>query len=128
VLVAIGRYGIGWQTMQLEYGTRNGVPAAMFYVFGSIALFAAMLDLVMLLRGGAYGKHRIARHIWRMCIPTILATMSVLSQKSVIPIALQGSALLWVPVLLLFTLMGYWLIRVIFTKWIKNNQSAIKSI
>ena len=128
VLVSVGLYGIGWQTMNSEDGARNGVPAAVFYVFGSIALFAAFLDLVMLVRGGVFGKHRIARHLWRMCISTIFATMSVLSQKSVIPEALHGSPLLWVPVLLLFVLMFYWLIRVLFTNWIQHNERAVRSI
>jgi uncharacterized membrane protein len=125
-IVAVGLYGIGWQAMQSGDGTRNGVPAAMFYVFGSVALCAALLDLVMLARGGVAGKHRIARHLWRMWVPTILATMSVLSQKSVIPEVLRGSPLLWVPVLLLLAAMIYWLVRVLFTQWLARNQPAIR--
>jgi uncharacterized membrane protein len=128
VLVAIGLFSIGWQAMNSEDGTSNGVPGAVFYAFGSIALFAAFLDLVMILRGGVSGKHRIARHVWRMCIPTIFALMSVLSQKSVIPESLHGSSLLWIPVLLLLVLTFFWLIRVLFTKWIQNNEKAIRNI
>jgi uncharacterized membrane protein len=128
VFVAIGFYLMGWQSMGSDVGTKNEVPAAMFFVFGSIALFAAVLDLVMLIRGGVSGKHRVARHLWRMCIPTIFAIMSVLSQKAVIPDALKGSPLLWVPILLVFLLMIYWLIRVLFTHWLKNHDITISSI
>jgi hypothetical protein len=43
-----------------------GFMVTMFYIFGSVALLAALLDLNMIIRGGISGAHRIARHLWRM--------------------------------------------------------------
>ncbi|WP_199609938.1 DUF2306 domain-containing protein [Flocculibacter collagenilyticus] len=122
--VAIGLYSVGWHISSADGVTKNGVPAAMYFVFGTLALFAAALDLIMIVKGGVTGKHRIARHLWRMCIPVVMATMSVLSQKSVIPVALQGKPILWLPILLLLSLMFFWLIKVLFTKWHQSRQPA----
>ena len=57
----------GWQATISADGLRDGYPAAAYFVFGSIALLAAALDVNMLIRGGLSGAPRIARHLWRMC-------------------------------------------------------------
>ncbi|WP_065187495.1 DUF2306 domain-containing protein [Shewanella woodyi] len=106
----------------------TNIPSAFFYIFGSVAAFAATLDLIMLLKGGVYGKHRVARHLWRMCIAMIMATMSFLAQKAAIPEVLHGSSLLWMPVLLLFIFMFYWLIKMIFSKryQVRVNRAEVE--
>src|ERR1700737_1212187 len=57
-------------------GLKDGIPAAGYFVFGSVALLAAALDVGMFIRGGVSGVHRIARHLWRMCFAMLITTIS----------------------------------------------------
>jgi hypothetical protein len=43
---------------------------------GSVLLLAAAGDLLMLLRGGLFGRQRIVRHLRRMCFGLFVATGS----------------------------------------------------
>lgn len=88
----------------------NGVPAGMFFFIGSIGLLAAAGDIRMLVRGGVFGRQRIARHLWRMCFALFMATGSFLGQKRVLAFIGEPRILLLsaVPLILLI----YWLIRV----------------
>lgn len=64
-------------------GSRNGVPAGMILFLGSVALLAAAGDVRMLVRGGLFGRQRIARHLWLMCFGLFIATGSFLAQRRV---------------------------------------------
>src|SRR6266481_3650098 len=46
---------------------KPGVPVGMTFFLGSVVLLAAAGDLRMLVRGGVFGRQRVARHLWRMC-------------------------------------------------------------
>ncbi len=92
--------------------TLDGYPAAIYFVFASIALIGALLDVRNLWLKKASGKHRIARHLWRMCFAMYLATSAFfLGQAKLFPQALQMTWLLAIPVVIVLLTLIYWLVR-----------------
>lgn len=104
---------LGWGPAHASTGLDDkGFPAAAYFIFGSIALFAACLDVRTLLAAGLRGGHRLARHLWRMSLAMLIATTSFFQgQAQVFPERLQGSFLLKVPALAVIAMMLYWLLR-----------------
>lgn len=95
-------------------GTKDSFPAAIYFVFGSIAVFAATLDLRLILRRGIAGKHRIARHLWRMLFGLLMATASFfLGQMQVFPEPVRKIQILVLPVLIVIGLLVFWLFKVL---------------
>jgi hypothetical protein len=69
----------------------------------------------MLMRGGIFGVHRVARHLWRMCFALFIASGSFfLGQQKVMPAAIQGSPFLYISAFLPLLLLIFWLVRVRF--------------
>jgi uncharacterized membrane protein len=94
-------------------GTKDGYSPPMHFVFGSLALLAALGDLRMIRARGLHGFPRIARHLWRMCFALFIATGSFfLGQAKVIPQPLRIFPVLTVLALLPLVFMLYWLVRV----------------
>lgn len=95
-------------------GTRNGMPAFPFLLFGIVALLGGAGDLRMIRSGvPPRGGARIARHLWRMCFALFIAAMSFfLGQADELPEALRIPLLLAVPVLAPVVSIAYWLWRV----------------
>ena len=88
------------------------------FIFGAVALLAALGDARMLLSRSILWAHRIARHLWRMCFALWIAAGSFfLGQADEFPEQLRIMPLLCTPVLLVLLLMVYWLARVLFTQW-----------
>ena len=100
---------------------KPGVPVGMILFLGSVVLLAVAGDVRMLVRGGVFGRQRIARHLWRMCFGLFIATGSFLGQKRVFPL-LGGPKILLLAALPLIVMI-FWLIRVRF-----NNAYKAKSI
>jgi len=65
--------------------SQNGVSVGMSFFMGSICLLAALGDIRILLRGGVFGVGRIARHLWRKCFRTFIATGSFFLGPSTVP-------------------------------------------
>ncbi|HSJ08505.1 MAG TPA: hypothetical protein VK928_01295 [Longimicrobiales bacterium] len=94
-------------------GTRNGIPAFPFVLFGVVGTLAGVLDLRMLRAGGVRGPARLTRHLWRMSFALFIAAMSFfLGQADEFPAWLRIPALLAVPVVTVPGVMLYWLWRV----------------
>lgn len=94
-------------------GTIDGLPAAPAFLFGVVALFAAIGDARLVRAGSLEGARRIARHLWRMCFALWIAAASFfLGQPQVFPAPLRRSGLLALPVLAVLLLLFYWLARV----------------
>ncbi len=90
----------------------NNAPEE-FYLFTLVGGIAAASDLKVILTGGIAGAPRIARHLWRMCTGLAIAAGSFfLGQQKFLPVSLQGSALMFIPVLTPLVLMAFWLVRV----------------
>ena len=85
----------------------------MFFVFGTISLLLAGLDLRVLAKGGLTGAARIARHLWRMCFAFFFAAGSFfLGQQKVMPVWMHGSKFLLALGLAPLVFMLFWLVRV----------------
>ena len=108
-IAAAGAYFIGLAS-QSPTGTLDGQPAGAFFLVVFIASVAAVGDLSLILRRGVRGATRLARHLWRMTMALFIAANSLfLGQSQVFPKALQGSAWLFVPAILILTLLLFWL-------------------
>lgn len=116
LLVALG-VGAAALTFGVEAlasgGTRKGMPAAPFFMFGVVGLLAAAGDVRMMRSGGLRGASRLTRHLWRMCFALFIAALSFfIGQADVFPEPLRILPLLALPVLTVLVAMVYWLWRV----------------
>jgi hypothetical protein len=100
---------------------KPGVPVGMILFLGSVALLAVAGDIRMLVRGGVFGRQRIARHLWRMCFGLFIATGSFLAQRRVLAFLGGPKIMLLAPLPLL--LMIFWLIRVRFRNAYKTKSA-----
>ena len=114
--VAGGLFRYGLQAASSESGSKDGIPAAGYFVFGIVAVLAAAGDVRAMARGGLTGKPRIMRHLWRMGTALFIAAGSFfLGQAQVFPDAVRNApGLLAAPVLLVLGAMLFWAIRVRF--------------
>jgi len=95
-----------------ETGRFEDLSPAPYLAFGAFAAFVAAVDVNLVLRGGVSGPQRIARHLWRMCVALSFAAGNFfLGQQQVLPGFLQGSPLLFAPVVAPLVPMAYWLVR-----------------
>lgn len=106
----------GFTAMNSANGAFHGYAYDAYFIIGGMAAFAALMDLILLLRGKLSGKARMVRHIWRMCLSYFIAVGSLFEGPgaSVFPKALRDSGLLSLPSLLVVLLMLYWLIRTLY--------------
>jgi hypothetical protein len=96
-------------------GRVDSLPAAVHIPFALVATLAASLDLKTLRRGRLEPAQRIGRHLWRMCTALLIAAFSFfLGQQRVMPEAIQGSPLLFVPPLAVLAAMIFWSMRIRF--------------
>ena len=94
-------------------GTRNGMPAFPFVMFGVVGLLASVGDVRMLRSGALTGSPRLARHLWRMSFALFIASLSFfIGQAKVFPEPIRIPGLLALPVLGVLVTMFYWLWRV----------------
>jgi peptidoglycan/LPS O-acetylase OafA/YrhL len=111
-LVASTALAFGFQAVA-NGGTRNGLPAFPFFLFGIVGLLAGGGDLRMIRNGTLKGASRIARHLWRMSFALFIAALSFfIGQAKVIPKPIRIMPLLALPVVAVLVTMLYWLWRV----------------
>ena len=113
-VLSVGLLGVGsgLQAASIPAGTKDGMPAPIYFVFGGIALLFSVSDLRMLARGGVTGPKRIARHLVRMSLALLIATISLYpGQARIFSRALRDTNLLMVPHILLLGSMIFWLYR-----------------
>jgi uncharacterized membrane protein len=113
---AVGIAGLilGFQTAQSATGKLHGYPPAPYFIFATISLLGASLDVRMLRGVVPVGKRRVARHLWRMCCAMFIATSSFfIGQAKVFPEPMRDLTLLSLPVLAVLLLWAYGLTRVL---------------
>jgi hypothetical protein len=94
-------------------GTRNGMPAFPFFMFGIVGGLASIGDVRILRSSPPRGTARLTRHLWRMCFALFIAALSFfIGQADEVPEPLRIMPLLGLPVLLVLVTMFYWLWRV----------------
>jgi Predicted membrane protein (DUF2306) len=83
------------------------------FALAAVCLLAGVGDLRTILRKRLSTSERISRHLWRMCFAFFIATGSFfLGQQDVMPAAVRGSPLLFVPAFAPFVVMIFWLMRI----------------
>jgi uncharacterized membrane protein len=111
--VAVTGLATGFEAANSVRGTRDGMSASIYFVFGSIALVCSVSDLRMFARGSLLGAYRIARHLWRMGSALLIATLSFFpGQARQLPQWLRENELMFVPHVLLVGAMVFWMYRV----------------
>jgi uncharacterized membrane protein len=111
--IGVAHFSLGTVALHSVTGTTYGYPPPLYFVFGSVALVAAVGDMRMIRVGSLQGRRRIVRHLWRMCFATFIATGSFfLGQAKVFPEPVRIVPLLAIPALAPLVLMLYWLARV----------------
>lgn len=107
--------------------TASRVPPTAFFIFGSIALLFAAADVRMFIRGGYIGTQRIARHLWRMGLALLIATLSFYpGQARIFSKALRATNLLYVPHVLLIGSLLIWVARMARRKRAGQPQWSLK--
>lgn len=103
-------------------GKLDGYASVFYYVFAGIAASFALMDIRVVLKGGLSGKARIARHLWRMCFAFFFAAGSFfLGQQKVMPVWMHGSPVLTALAVAPLGFLVFWLIRVKYTKWWRDD-------
>src|SRR5262249_22960305 len=122
--VATTLFVFGVQSSNTPTGRLNGIPTAVFFIFGLVALLAGAADLRLLPSGGTRllrGAPRVARHLWRMCFAQLIAAFSFfLGQAKVFPKEFRIIPLLLVPPLIVLATLLYWLWRVRFKRSLRG--------
>jgi len=108
---------LGFEALVSPRGTKFGIPFVVFFMFGTVALLAAVGDARMIRSGGLRGAPRLARHLWRMCYAFWIALASFFlgppgRVARLLPEPLITPAVLALPVLTVLVVMFYWLWRV----------------
>ncbi|WP_395372892.1 hypothetical protein [Marinicella sp. W31] len=93
-----------------------GFHAADYFFLGGMALICLLGDVVYFLGKRAEYHHKIARHLWRMCLGFFIAAGSAFTGpgKTVFPVSIQESGLLSLPEIIILLLMVFWLIRTLY--------------
>jgi uncharacterized membrane protein len=90
----------------------DGIPSQPLFMFCAVGLAAALLDARLLWKGAIEGRHRLARHLWRMTYALWIAAASFfLGQAKFFPSPLRQSGVLAAPVILVALFLVYWLVR-----------------
>ena len=114
VAAGIATFSLGLAAIGLTQAKFQWFPTVPAVIFGTVALLAALGDARMLRAGGLQGKHRIARHLWRMCVALFIATGSFFAgQAKVFPEEYRNAFVVFGPMLLVLAAMFYWWARVL---------------
>lgn len=106
-------YGGGIEAANSPSGKKDAMPAAIYFIFGTVALLCAINDLRMLRRGSLLGGYRLARHLWRMGLALLIAILSLYpGRPAVFPQWMKDSPLIFTPHLFLVGTMLFWIVRV----------------
>jgi hypothetical protein len=113
VALGVGVIMLNWAFEAVANGgTRNGMPAFPFFLFGIVGMLAFLGDLRVMRSGALTGASRLARHLWRMCFALFIAALSASVQFArMAPQALRIPIMV-VPMLVVLVAMFYWLWRV----------------
>src|SRR5688572_29861530 len=113
--LALGAWAftLGFAAAASPRGFIDGVPAAPLFMFAIVGSAGGLLDWRMLRAGRIEGRHRIARHLWRMTFAMWVATTSFfIGQPKVFPDFLrQHIEIRAIPPLVVAGLLVYWLVR-----------------
>jgi hypothetical protein len=124
--VAACQLTFGLEAALSPTGLKYDYPSWPYFFMGSVAALAVAGDVRMLVRGGISGRHRIARHLWRMCFALFIAAGSIfLARQHLFPAFMRKTgALIFLGVLPLL-LMIFWLVRIRFANASRRLNVAL---
>ncbi len=104
---------IGYLALQSGDGLFRGYAAEDYIFLGAMAFVGVLTDASLVFRSELSDRHRIARHIWRMCLGFFIAAGSAFTGPGMtaFPEALQQSGLLSLPELTIALAMVFFLAR-----------------
>lgn len=97
------------------------------YSFSTVLAIAALGDAKVVLAGGISGAARIARHLWRMCLGLTMAAGSAFTNglPRLLPATIHIAPIyLFLPQFVPLILLVFWMMRVRFTGWWKQEPAA----
>lgn len=97
----------------------SGAPVMeAYFFFSAIAFISMLLDANNLMRGGARGKHRIVRHVWRMSFAMFFATSTLFTGPGSIVFLdwALANPFLSIPQYLVVIVAIFWIYRLLFSK------------
>ena len=105
-LAALGAYALSRPDNMLL-----GFHAGDYFFLSGMAGLAALGDASLLMRKSLSDRHRIARHLWRMCLGFFIAAGSAFTGPGAkaFPEAVRQSGVLAAPELIILALMAFWL-------------------
>ncbi|MEX0300425.1 MAG: hypothetical protein AB3N28_15225 [Kordiimonas sp.] len=116
----VGLTGVmfGFEALNSEAGLKDGFTPFPYFFMGGLALFATALDASLFFRAPLSYKHKIARHLWRMCFAYFIAAGSLFTGPGAVafPEAIRQSGILDIPEPLILLLMIFWLVRTLYKK------------
>ena len=101
----------------------KGPVLVALYGFTTVLAIAAVSDAKVVMAGGISGAPRIARHLWRMCVGLTMAAGSAFTNglPRLLPGPFHVPPEFFLPQFVPLGLLVFWLIRVRFTGWYKQN-------
>ena len=115
--VSMTGFTFAYMAMHSAKGTLDGYPPPLYFIFATIALLSVAGDVRMIVARSLTGRHRLVRHLWRMCFAMFIATASFfIGQAKLLPHEYRIFPLLSIPVVIVIALMLYWVGRVAFAK------------
>ena len=126
VLNMAGLIAAGAHAQSSPGGLLWGFHATDYFFLSGMAGVAALGDISLLLRKTLSGRHRIARHVWRMCLGFFIAAGSAFTGPgaNAFPEAVRNSGILSAPELIIFVLMLFWLARTLLRRSAPANGGS----
>lgn len=118
LLNTVGLVVAGFCALTMPDQTLRTFAAADYFFLSGMAGVALINDLIVFLRKHLSDRHRIAQHLWRMCLGFFIAAGSAFTGPGagIFPQAVQDSGLLALPELTIILLMLFWLVRTVYGK------------
>ena len=108
----------GLYALSLPGDALLGFHAGNYFFLSGMAGVAAVGDLSLIFRRQLSERHRIARHLWRMCLGFFIAAGSAFTGPgaTAFPEAIRNSGILSLPELLIILLTLFWLAHTLFLR------------
>ena len=95
-----------------------GFPAEDYLFLAGMGVVAVAGDATLLWRPSLSERHRIARHLWRMCLGFFIAAGSAFTGPGTVAFSetVRQSGVLALPELAILLIMAFWLARTLFAR------------
>jgi hypothetical protein len=95
-----------------------GSPAEDYLFLAGMGVVAVAGDATLLWRSSLSDRHRIARHLWRMCLGFFIAAGSAFTGPGAAAFSetVRQSGVLALPELAILLIMAFWLARTLFAR------------